>query len=104
MNILPNLSGRITMDAHQDGEEDMEVRLKYAYGKYSLGDVGGITGLGLEGGIVHMVWLDFEEHINLYRMRDKMFVERSGMFNSADFGVTLTGGLVRTSPMTTRTT
>jgi predicted porin len=39
-----------------------------------------------------MVWLDFEEHVDLYRMRDKMFMERSGMFNSADFGLTLTGG------------
>jgi hypothetical protein len=39
-----------------------------------------------------MVWLDFEEHIDMYRMRDKMFMERSGMFNSADFGLTLAGG------------
>lgn len=94
--ILPRLSGRITLDTSQDlegdGRGDMEVRLKYAYAKYDLGDWGLLQGMGLEGGIVHMVWLDFEEHINLYRMRDPMFMERAGIFNSADFGVTLAGG------------
>jgi hypothetical protein len=40
-----------------------------------------------------MVWLDFEEHVNLYRMRSPMFMERSGIFNSADFGLTLAGSL-----------
>jgi len=97
VNVLPNLSARITLDPSQDlegdGRGDMEVRVKYAYAKYDFGDVGQLTGIGLEGGIVHMVWLDFEEHINLYRMRDPMFMERSGMFNSADFGATLTAGL-----------
>ncbi|MGD2122187.1 MAG: hypothetical protein PVJ76_10610 [Gemmatimonadota bacterium] len=94
--ILPKLSGRITFDTSQDlegdGRGDMEVRLKYAYAKYHLGDWGSLRGMTLEGGIVHMVWLDFEEHVNLYRMRDPMFLERSGIFNSADFGLTLGGG------------
>jgi hypothetical protein len=93
VKLLPKLSGRITMDGHQDAEGDMKVRLKYAYAKYDFGDWGNLTGVGLEGGIVHMVWLDFEEHIDLYRMRDKMFMERSGMFNSADIGLTLSGGI-----------
>ena len=91
--ILPKLSARITMDSHQDETGDVKVRLKYAYAKYDFGNWGKLTKVGLEGGIVHMVWLDFEEHIDLYRMRDKMFMERSGMFNSADFGLTLTGGI-----------
>jgi hypothetical protein len=81
------------MDANQDAQGDMKVRLKYAYAKYDFGNWGNLKKVGLEGGIVHMVWLDFEEHIDLYRMRDPMFMERSGMFNSADFGLTLTGGL-----------
>jgi hypothetical protein len=97
VKILPKLSGRITMDTSQDregdGRGDMEVRLKYAYAKYDFGDWGRFTKVGLEGGIVHMVWLDFEEHIDHYRMRDKMFMERSGLFNSADFGLTLSGGI-----------
>ena len=92
VKILPMLSARITMDGHQDSTGDMKVRLKYAYGKFDFGDWGGLRKVGLEAGIVHMVWLDFEEHIDLYRMRDKMFMERSGLFNSADFGLTLAGG------------
>ena len=41
--------------------------------------------------MVHMPWMDFEEHINFYRMQDTMFVERNGTFNSADFGFTFGG-------------
>ena len=92
VKLLPKLSARITMDGHQDDTGDVKVRLKYAYAKYDFGDWGQFTKVGLEGGLVHMVWLDFEEHIDLYRMRDKMFMERSGLFNSADFGLTLAGG------------
>ena len=92
VKILPMLSARVTMDGHQDSTGDMKVRLKYAYGKFEFGDWGGLKKVGLEAGIVHMVWLDFEEHIDMYRMRDKMFMERSDLFNSADFGLTLAGG------------
>jgi hypothetical protein len=95
--ILPYLSGRITLDTAQDlegqGRGDMEVRLKYALAKFNWRDVGVLNDPNLEAGIVHMVWLDFEEHINLYRMRGPMFMERSGIFNSADFGVTFASGL-----------
>ncbi|MFH1763904.1 MAG: hypothetical protein ABIF09_06910 [Gemmatimonadota bacterium] len=93
VKLLPKLSARITMDGHQDDTGDVKVRLKYAYAKYDFGNWGSLTKVGLEGGIVHMVWLDFEEHIDLYRMRDQMFMERSGIFNSADFGLTLAGGI-----------
>ena len=101
-NVLPRLTARITFDTSQDlegdGRGDMKVRLKYAYAKYDFGNRGPFTGVGLEGGIVHMVWLDFEEHVDLYRMRDPMFMERSGMFNSADFGLTLSGGFGENLP------
>jgi hypothetical protein len=96
-DILPFLSGRITFDASQDlegqGRGDMEVRLKYAFAKFHFGDWRIFRKVYLEAGIVHMVWLDFEEHVNLYRMRAPMFMERSGIFNSADFGITLAGGI-----------
>ena len=97
VEILPFLSGRVTFDTTQDregdGAGDMEVRLKYAFADFRLGSRGTLLrDLHLEAGIVHMVWLDFEEHINVYRMRGPMFIERSGVFNSADFGLTLAGG------------
>jgi hypothetical protein len=97
VKLIPKLSARITFDTSQDhegdGRGDMKVRLKYLYAQYDFGDWAKLTDVALEGGIVHMVWLDFEEHVNPYRMRDQMFMERSGIFNSADFGLTLSGGI-----------
>ncbi len=94
-SILPNLSSRITFDTNQDGEGDgegdMEVRLKYAYAYFHWDETGFVTKPSIEFGMVHGVWLDFEEHVNYYRMREQMFVERTGIVNSADFGVTLSG-------------
>jgi hypothetical protein len=83
------LEGRITPDVHQDDEGDLKVRLKYAYGKFKW--QGMQWQPWLEMGVVHMPWLDFEEHINLFRMQDTLFVERNGTFNSADFGLTFGG-------------
>jgi len=85
------LSARITPDVTQDSSGDLKVRLKYAYAKFHLPETGFITQPEVEVGIVHMPWLDFEEHINHYRMQDTMFMERNGMFNSADAGITVMG-------------
>lgn len=85
---------RMTLDAHQNDDGDMAVRLKYLYGQFHFGDLGSIiTGTNVEYGLVHIPWLDFEEHVNSYRMQGTMFLERNGLFNSADFGVTF-GGLL----------
>ena len=70
------------------------MRLKYAYGQVMAPDLGHvITGSYAELGMVHTPWLDFEEHINRYRMQGTMFMERNGLFNSADLGVTVGGNL-----------
>jgi len=87
-SILPYLGARITFDAHQDAEGDMEVRLKYAYANFHIPDFAQLTKQRIEFGIVHGPWHDFEQHVNYYRMREKMFIERSGVMNSADFGAT----------------
>jgi hypothetical protein len=94
------LSARITPDVVQrEDPGDVEVRLKYAYAKFSATrNVGFITKPELEFGIVHMPWLDFEEHVNLYRMQDTMFMERLSLFNSADIGFTGTALLGGTMP------
>ena len=76
----------------------MKVRLKYAYAKFHLPDWGVLTRPEVEVGMAHMPWLDFEEHINLYRMQDTMFMERNGLFNSADLGVTFLALLGGTLP------
>jgi len=83
------MEGRITPDVHQKDDGDVAVRLKYAYGKFKWKHVSWEP--WVEFGLVHMPWLDFEEHVNMYRMQDPMFTERNSTFNSADIGVTFGG-------------
>jgi hypothetical protein len=90
-DLFKHLSFRITVDAHQDDAGDMKARLKYVYAHYKFDDFGFITKPNIEFGLVHMPWLDFEEHVNYYRMQGTMFMERAGLFNSADFGLTFGG-------------
>lgn len=85
--ITPYFSARITPDVHQEDNGDLNVRLKYAYGQFNWNWAGLIQKPYVEWGVAHMPWLDFEEHINLFRMQDTMFMERNGLFNSADMGV-----------------
>ncbi len=86
-------SGRITpdvsVDREGDGEGDLKVRLKYAYADFAWDDVAIFTAPHVEFGLVHRPWLDFEEHVNYYRYQGTMFTERNGLFNSADYGITL---------------
>lgn len=85
--ITPYLSARFTPDVTQDATGDVKVRMKYVYAKFS-GKGNAFFGKPyVEVGLTHMPWLDFEESINRYRMQDTMFMERNGLFNSADFGV-----------------
>jgi hypothetical protein len=97
-NISSFMSARITPDITQDSAGDIKVRLKYAYAKFHKPSLGYVTRPNVEVGVVHMPWLDFEEHINAYRMQDTMFMERNGLFNSADFGVTFAGLLGQELP------
>ena len=87
-NVFDWLSYRTTIDAWQDETGDMKVRLKYIYANIKFGDFAFFTKPNIEFGQVHTAWLDFEEHLNFYRMQGTMFMERAGLFNSADFGLT----------------
>jgi len=84
---------RITFDVHQDTKDvgsgtdgDMIVRVKYAY--LYLDAVLPFT--GLEVGIAHRPWHDYEEHNAwFYRNISKVLVEQKNggnLSNSADFG------------------
>ncbi len=95
--ITPWMSARITPDTTIDSSGDIKVRLKYAYAKFASPGLGFVTKPEVEVGVAHTPWLDFEEHINNYRLQDTMFMERNGLFNSTDIGVTfmgLLGGMV----------
>jgi hypothetical protein len=89
--VNPFISSRITLDAHQDDSGDMKVRIKYLYADVAFPDFAFITKPHMEVGLVHTPWMDFEEHVNYYRMQDTMFAERVGIFNSGDFGFTFLG-------------
>ena len=86
-------AGRITpdisVDREGDGRGDLELRLKYCYLQYTLPDLPLLTHPYIEFGLVHRPWLDFEEHINNYRVQGTMYLERIGIMNSADYGLTL---------------
>jgi hypothetical protein len=89
--LLPWFDTRITMDTHQDDEGDYKIRLKYIYAELKPPDAGLFTNMKSEIGMGHMPWLDFEEHINPYRCQGTMAIERAGVFNSSDIGVSLRG-------------
>ncbi len=82
------LKFRITLDSYQDDAGSMNIRLKYVYANFKFSDFLVFTKPNIEFGLVHTPWLDFEEHINYYRMQGTMFMERNHLFNSADFGLT----------------
>jgi len=89
--MKPWLSMRITIDIHQDNTGDYKVRQKYLYAELKPGDLGPFTDMKAEIGMGHIPWLDFEGHINPYRCQGTMAVERAGVFNSADLGVSMRG-------------
>jgi hypothetical protein len=96
--ITHYLSARGTLDITQDSTGDWKPRFKYLYGKFDLGSAGFLTSTYAEFGLAHMPWLDFEEHINYYRLQDPMFMEVNGLFNSADVGLLFGGNFGGTMP------
>jgi len=91
--ILPWMRVRMTTDIHQDATEDWKVRLKYLYTELRPSDFGFLTSMKSEIGLGHTAWLDFEEHVNPFRAQGTMAIERAGIFNSADIGISLRGNL-----------
>ena len=78
---------RVTFDMHQNGEDDMVIRAKYAYLYYN----NILPATGVEVGLAHRPWHDYEEH-NAWYFRDisKVMLEADNaadLSNSADFGI-----------------
>jgi hypothetical protein len=89
--ILPWMGARMTSDVHQDSAGDWKFRLKYLFAELRPDDLGPLTNMKAEIGQGHIPWLDFEEHVNPYRAQGTMAIERAGIFNSADMGLSLRG-------------
>jgi hypothetical protein len=85
--LTPYLMGRYTTDITQLSSGDWETRIKYLYGKLTFEGTSFITQPGVEFGQAHVPYHDFWEAINGYRVQGTMFLERNGIFNSADRGV-----------------
>jgi len=87
----------ITLDNEGEDAGNVEMRLKYLYLKVNLKDLSVFKNSYLVIGMIHTPWLDFEQHINDYRVQSPMFLETSHLLSSADFGVnmvTLLGGKI----------
>jgi hypothetical protein len=90
--ITPWLYARYTPDIYQDTTGDWKLRQKYLYAELRPPNLGKVlTNMKSEIGMGHIPWLDFEEHINPYRCQGTMPIERAGLINSADLGVSLRG-------------
>lgn len=101
--FFPWFSARITSDvttvkdpaSNLDGS--LALRIKYLYALFKAPDMAFLTKPNVEVGVVHNPWFDFVEKLNYYRLQDTLFIERNGILNSADQGLTFTtllGGLV----------
>ena len=85
----------ITLDREGSDAGNIEMRLKYLYLKVNMQWIPWLSNSWIEAGMVHRPWLDFEEHVNDFRVQGPMFAEANELINSADFGfnlVTLLGG------------
>lgn len=79
---------RATLDVYED-DDGWELRYKYIYGRFIAPvETAFVSEPLVEFGLVHVPWLSYEEEINRYRMQGTMFLERIGLFNSADLGIT----------------
>lgn len=109
----PWLSFRYTLDVKQaastttvtqaDGDQPVAVkganaldgnyvfRTKYLFAEMLLGDAGFLTDVRGRIGMQHVGPDDFEQSLNPYRAQDRNWLERAGLFGTADLGVGLNG-------------
>jgi hypothetical protein len=81
----------ITLDKEGSDAGNVELRLKYCYLKVKNDYFKPLKNTYFELGLVHRPWVDFEQKINDYRVQGKMYMERTKMISSADFGVLFVG-------------
>lgn len=86
-NFKVRFTQDITIDEEGEDKGNIEMRLKYCYANFNINDFAFFYHPGIEVGLVHRPWNDFEEGINNYRVQGPMFLNRSGLFSSADFGM-----------------
>ncbi len=66
-------------------------RTKYLFAEMILGDAGFLSDVRARVGMQHVGPDDFEQSLNPYRAQDRNWLERGGLFGTADLGVGLNG-------------
>ncbi len=81
-------TARVTPDIARDTTEgsslngSLQFRLKYAYAQLNLKD-----GSWVRGGLIPLLWVEYEEQLYRYRFQGPVFVDREGYIGTADYGV-----------------
>lgn len=86
------LDTRMTIDTYED-DDGQEFRIKYLYTNFKLPDISMFDNTNVRVGIIHTPWLDLQTDFYKYRMQGHLYLEKAGIFDSADFGITLFGDL-----------
>ena len=94
-DLNPQISVRYTQDITLDKEGsdagNVEIRMKYLFMKIKPFKTGFMQNSYAEVGLIPRPWLEFEQKINDYRSQGQMYLEKSGIINSADFGIMYSG-------------
>jgi hypothetical protein len=85
--ITPWLYARITPDVYADAAGQTNVRMKYAYAYFHWKGNDFFNQPYLAAGMVQTPWIEMEEAYNRYRMVEPTFLDRNGIWGSADLGV-----------------
>jgi hypothetical protein len=89
-SITSYMDFRLTYDTYED-DDGNEQRIKYLYALFHIPDYGVLDNTRVKTGIIHNPWLEYQSDYYKYRMQGHLFLEKVGIFDSADFGVTLYG-------------
>jgi hypothetical protein len=88
------LAFRLTPDvARETGEGtslngSLQFRLKFAYAQLNL-DQALTKGSWVRGGLIPLLWTDYEEQFYRYRFQGPVMVDREGYVGTADYGVAM---------------
>ncbi len=85
--LTPWLLARITPDVYADALGQTSVRMKYAYAYFHWKGSDLFNQPYLVAGMVQTPWIEMEEAYNRYRMVEPTFLDRNGIWGSADLGV-----------------
>lgn len=89
-HLTENLNARYTQDITLDTEGDdagnVEMRLKYLYLQQKINLLPKFQKGSISIGMVPRPWIEFEQKINAYRVMGSMFLEKTNVLSSADFG------------------